>query len=344
MNRIISILICIILVKGAAFPFDAGTIVLKGIGAEKDDIETTITGLRAAGRGCREVILPGELDKNNDFQSRGNKSLRHGRELYNNMEFDRAESEFKRAISDFEGSISFLKDYTDLNTSHFYLAAIYSLTNRERKAKMAFLSILSIDKNFEPDRRIFSPKIIRKFHSVKKTFRDENINAYICSRYTSITLDGEIRLNPPQEIKLTPRLHGIKNEDDSYYSIMDINKESMIFAGRLTETEHLSLASGSGWETAKSLCDACNAETLIYVTKNGGEITMKEYNFKKIDIPSHPAIEDGTNASTDRAGTPFYKKWWFWSGISSIAGTGAGIYLYNNRSEKEKSGSVVIKW
>ncbi len=314
--------------------------IIRGRNADKEEIDSIIQGLSLTGREVQELVLPEEVKAEN--LKLAEMHYRRGIELYDNMRFDESENHLKKAINLFYKTLAYPAARKNLVNAMFYLSAIQILSGTEREAEKNFFSILELDENFEPDRIKFSPKIIDKFKMAKNKMPAlPQYAIYICSPYPELTIDGTISLKPPLMINLKRGRHTFANQNENYFAEINVNKNIMIYAGKINEDKISELNSDGAQELAVRLGGLCGLKEIIFVEKNGGELLIKNYTVNN-RFNNSEIINTTVEKKPDK---PIYKKWWFWTGVGVLAGGGAGIYmLRDNSKDKNDSGSVVVKW
>lgn len=314
--------------------------IIRGRNADREEIDSIIQGLSLTGRESREVVLPKEAKAENLELAAMHYSK--GVELYDYMRFEESENHLKKAINLFYKAIAYPVARKNLVNALFYLSSIHCLTGKDKEAEKNFFSILELDENFEPDRIKFSPKIIEKFKMAKNNRPAlPQYAIYICSPYPELTIDGTISLKPPLMINLKRGRHTFVYEGENYFAEINVTKNIMIYAEKINENEISELNSDMAQELAEKLGKLCGLKEIIFVEKNGNDLVIKNYatnnRFNNSDI-TNTTVEKKTDK-------PFYKKWWFWTGVGVLAGGGASIYMLRDKSgDKNDSGSVVVKW
>lgn len=314
--------------------------IIRGRNANKEDLDAIIQGLSFAGRDAQEILLPKEVKAENIEMAEMHYAK--GVELYDYMKFEDSENHLKKAIYLFYKALAYPAARKNVVNALFYLSAIHSITGKDTDAEKDFFSILELNENFEPDRIKFSPKIIEKFKTAKNNRPAlPQYAIYICSPYSELTIDGTISVKPPLPINLKRGRHTLVYEGEKYFADVNLTKNVLIYAGKINENDISVFNSDGGRELAERIGGLCGLKEIIFVEKSGSELVIKNHSlnneFNDSDIVN-------TNAEK-KLNKPFYKKWWFWTGIGVIAGSGVSIYmLTDNTGDKNDSGKVVVKW
>jgi hypothetical protein len=320
----------------ASFGFETG--IVRG-SAKQEDIDAIINGLSFAGRDAGEIIFPEEA--NVEDLEIATKHYKKGIKLYDSMKYEEAEGLFKQAIHLFYKSLALPGAQKRAEETLFYLGAINVITQKPVEAEKRFHSLLELNENFEPDSTRFSPKIIEKFKTAKDNMPAlPHYEINVCSPYTELIIDGSRYLKSPGVINLKKGRHTIINENERYFANFYITKNTMVFAGRISKEEFMNLGSDKGQKFAGQIGGLCGLKEVILVENSGGELVIKNY-------PLNNKINGTEIVNTNperKMSSPFYKKWWFWTGVGVVVGSGAGIYILMDREDKKDSSSVVVKW
>ncbi len=322
----------LLLHPGITYGIETG--IIKGQNARQNDVDGIIRGLRFAGREAIEITFPDEVNPENIEMAKRN--YRRGIELYDSMRFLESENHLKKAVQLFYRALAYPEARQNLENALFYLGAIHVLSEKSREAEQDFLSLLQLNENFRPDFLKFSPKITKSFTRIKKNTTSAPLyEVYICSAYPEVIIDGSIHLNPPRRINLKRGWHTIVHESAGYFSTINLTGNITIYAEKINHNEPSA-------ELASRIGMACGFKEIIYVDKSGDDVVVKNYN---LDNPTN-FITTSPRDRTEELKKPFYKKWWFWTGIGFIAGGSVGLYLLieNSGDKNSSSSSVVVKW
>lgn len=337
-HKYLTCILSIIILLNPVISAGIETGIIRG-NAKEEEIESVISGLNLLGRDAVEIRFP-EISKAVDIEE-AKLHLSKGIEFYNYMKFDSAENHLKKAINLFYEGLAYPGVREELENALFYLGALQIIRGKESNAQRTFSALIELNENFEPDFKKFPPKIIEKYKIVKNKHKSPpEYDAYICSPYPELTIDGLITVKPQTLIKLKRGKHTIVNENEKFFSSITINGNSSIYAGRIESGALSGLPGSENSEVVQRIRNLCGMKEIIYVENSGAGLVTKNYSLNK---QSDIQIENGSYEPELKR--PFYKKWWFWTGIGVIAGSGVSIYMLTNRTgDKNDSSSVVVKW
>ncbi len=313
--------------------------IIRGKNAGQEDVDGIIQGLRFAGREAIEITFPQEASPENIDKAMMH--YRRGIELYDNMKFLESENHLKKAVQLFYRALPYPEARRNLENALFFLGAIHVISQKPREAERDFLSLIELNENFRPDALKFPPKITEGFARIKKNAPPvPQYELYICSPYSEVIIDGSY-LNPPVRLNLKRGRHTIVNESAGYFSTVNLTGNATIYAEKINPDEFSPSSSDRTSELASRIARACGFKEIIYVDRFGNEVVVKNYSTDKT-----ANLITTSQDETEELRKPFYRKWWFWTGIGLIGGGGAGIYLLieKGRDENNNSSSVVLKW
>lgn len=327
-NRFFALLLASSILVNSS-PALAETGVILGENATKEDLEELIQGISLTGKRGVEVIITEEREGSPTL---ARNYYEKGVELFDLMKFSEAEENLKSSAKEILKQLPLPGNWQLLQSALFYLGAIYLLTERHKLAEKAFTRLLSINEEFEPDRTRFPPRILNGFNEAKGKFvPPRGYNVLICSEFDQVRLDDKVDIKTPLRIEMRQGKHIVQNPAKGYFATFEIKNNAIIFAGRINMKSEGDL---------RRILSLCGLDELLMIERKGTELSVQTLRHEEIQKSSTTQT-----ITTEVAEKPFYKRWWFWTGVGVVAGGGATIlFITDNNRDKGEPSSVVVKW
>jgi tetratricopeptide (TPR) repeat protein len=228
-----------------------------------------------------------------------------GRKLYDDLEYKKAQKALEKALK--------APDLTDEDrqTALQYLALCQSTLGDLPNAAASFKSLLDLNPKFTLDRASTPPKILDLFEKVRSTMPQAQEPDRVVVRETEIVLTHIA----PADCRPTKPL-------DLLVKLRDVDHRSSHLAVRYRER-------GSGGFSEVKVASA--AEATLQVPGMFVRVPRLEYYIAALDASGKVLTSAGSEEQPlsvpvneeVRAGTPVYKRWWFWA-IAGVLVVGAG--------------------
>ncbi|MCI5073175.1 PEGA domain-containing protein [bacterium] len=148
---------------------------------------------------------PSQTVTNNEDLKRAKKLLTSGKQMYHQLNFEKARDSLSLSKKLFIKNLQYLRSNHDLLEAHLYLGMTWLAIKKEKDAYNEFKKVAYLDPNFEMNESQYSPAVIPVFETARSEVKSKTVSQVTVSGQQdnmNVYVNGRLMGKTPVSIKL----------------------------------------------------------------------------------------------------------------------------------------------